>query len=291
MKELRKRFERFCLRNRGKGIPNLMLYIAVGNLLAYLLMRIDPSNAVYRYLRFDRAAVLHGQVWRLVSYIFTYPVDSIFGPIGSLLILFCLWQIGRILESGWGTFRFNLYLLTGLVLNDVFALIFGWGCSAEFLYMSVFLAVATLSPDARVLLFFFIPVKMKWIAWVYLGITVVNVVLGFRFGLLSFLWLAPVVPLMNYFLFFGSDVQNVLPEFLRVKTKKTAFKSAAQRPNPNWAGSYQSRTGQKPYRHKCTVCGKTDTDYPNLEFRYCSKCSGYYCYCIDHINNHAHIQN
>ena len=68
------------------------------------------------------------------------------------------------------------------------------------------------------------------------------------------------------------------------------FTQKKQKPNPNWASGYQSKSGQKPYRHKCTVCGRTDADYPNLEFRYCSKCKGYYCYCIDHINNHAHIQ-
>ena len=61
-------------------------------------------------------------------------------------------------------------------------------------------------------------------------------------------------------------------------------------PNPDWAKNYRSSTGERPYRHKCTVCGRTDTDYPNLEFRYCSKCKGYCCYCIDHINNHVHIQ-
>ena len=65
---------------------------------------------------------------------------------------------------------------------------------------------------------------------------------------------------------------------------------AGAKPNPNWAKGYQSKTGERPYRHKCTVCGRTDTDYPNLEFRYCSKCNGYYCYCMDHINNHVHIQ-
>ena len=289
MKEFRKRFERFCLKNRGKGIPNLMLYIALGNLLVYFLSMIDPSATVSRVLMFSRTRILQGEIWRLVTYIFTYPVNSILGPIGAILILFCLWQMGSILESGWGSFRFNLYLLTGLLITDLFGMIFGWQCSAEFLYMSVFLAVATLAPDTRVLLFYIIPVKMKWIAWLYFGVTLLNVIQGLLFSFWNLLWLMPIVPLLNYLFFFGKDVRNVLPEFL--KRKKTTFKSAYQKPNPNWTSSYQSKTGQRPYRHKCTVCGRTDTDYPNLEFRYCSKCSGYYCYCIDHINNHAHIQN
>ena len=80
------------------------------------------------------------------------------------------------------------------------------------------------------------------------------------------------------------------PDALRYRQRKNYRTTATNaRPNPNWAGAYRSKSGEKPYRHKCTVCGRTDTDYPNLEFRYCSKCNGYYCYCIDHINNHVHI--
>lgn len=77
MKDLRRRFERFCLKNRGKGIPNLMLVIAIGNLAVYMLSRIDPSNIVYSYLCFSRSAILRGQVWRLFSYIFTYLNDVV----------------------------------------------------------------------------------------------------------------------------------------------------------------------------------------------------------------------
>jgi len=138
----------------------------------------------------------------------------------------------------------------------------------------------------------FIPVKMKYMAWVYLGFTALNVILLLPAGLFSFYWLMPLVPLLNYFLFFGSDIQNLFPDswrYRRPKQHKTAYPSGAK-PNANWAAGYQSKTGERPYRHKCTVCGRTDTDYPNLEFRYCSKCNGYYCYCMDHINNHTHIQ-
>ena len=63
-----------------------------------------------------------------------------------------------------------------------------------------------------------------------------------------------------------------------------------QRPGANWAADYQKNAGHKPYHHRCTVCGRTDTENPKLEFRYCSRCSGYHCYCEDHISNHAHIE-
>ena len=292
MKDLRRRFERFCLKNRGKGIPNLMLVIAIGNLAVYMLSRIDPSNIVYSYLCFSRSAILRGQVWRLFSYIFTYLNDVRgAGLLLAAVSLFCYYQFGKILESYWGTFRFNLYYLTGLVLTDLAAMLLGAGADASALNLSLFLAVATIAPEAKVLLFFFIPIKMKYMAWVYLGFTVLNVFSSLQLSsFLSFYWLLPVVPLLNYFLFFGSDVKNILPDALRYRQRKNYRTTTTNaRPNPNWAGSYRSKSGEKPYRHKCTVCGRTDTDYPNLEFRYCSKCNGYYCYCIDHINNHVHI--
>ncbi|MBR4098714.1 MAG: hypothetical protein IKK44_01845, partial [Clostridium sp.] len=47
---------------------------------------------------------------------------------------------------------------------------------------------------------------------------------------------------------------------------------------------------RKGYLHKCTVCGVTDADDPDMEFRYCSKCNGYYCYCMNHINDHVHVK-
>ena len=57
----------------------------------------------------------------------------------------------------------------------------------------------------------------------------------------------------------------------------------------NFKRAAEAKKQQTGYLHKCAVCGRTDTDYPNLEFRYCSKCVGNYCYCMDHINNHVHI--
>ena len=290
MNEFRKRFERFCLRNRDKGIPNLMLVIAIGNVIVYFLSMIDPSNVVYSWLCFSRSAILRGQIWRLFTYIFTYLCDSA----GMYLFLavvamFCYYQFGRILEQYWGSLRFNLYYLTGIVLTDIAALLLGYPATAGAMNLSLFLAVATIAPEATVRLMFILPLKMKWLAWVYLGFAAWDVVTYLlRFGFLTFFWVYPLVPLLNYFLFFGRDVKNLLPASMRYRRPKQPKTHA--RPNPNWASGYHSRSGEKPYWHKCTVCGRTDTDYPNLEFRYCSKCNGYYCYCIDHINNHAHIQ-
>ncbi len=292
MKELRKKFERFVLKNRNRGIPNLMLVIAIGNLIAYGLSVIDPSRVVYRFLCFSPSAVLHGQLWRLFTYVFTYLLDaSGMSLLLSAVSLFCYYQFGKILEQHWGTFRFNLYYLTGILLTDLAALLLGYPATATALNLSLFLAVATIAPELRVLLMYFIPIKMKWMAWVYLGMTALEVVSYLSYGLFRFYWVLPLVPLANYFLFFGREMQNLLPDALRYRRPKAhRHASGAQRPGASWASSYQSKTGQRPYRHKCAVCGRTDTEYPNLEFRYCSKCNGYYCYCMEHINNHAHVQ-
>ena len=293
MKELRRRFDRFCLKNRNKGIPNLMMVIGIGNVITYILSVIDPSHVVYSLLCFSPTKVLHGQVWRLFSYIFTYLLDaSSWGVLLAAVSLYCCYQFGKILENYWGTLRFNLYYLVGLLMTDLAALLMGYPATASALNLSLFLAVATLAPETRMLLMMFIPIKIKYLAWVDLAFTAVNVVFLLLAGPLSFYWLMPLVPLANYFLFFGSDVQNLFPNswrYRRPKQHNPGPYAAGSKPNPNWAKGYQSKTGERPYRHKCTVCGRTDTDYPNLEFRYCSKCNGYYCYCIDHINNHVHI--
>lgn len=291
MRDYRKRAERFFLKNRDKGIRNLMLIIAVGNAATYLLSVIDPSRVVYSWLKFDYAAILSGQVWRLFTYIFTYLLDtSGVNLLLSAVALFCYYQFGKILEQYWGSFKFNLYYLCGVLLTDLAGLLFHVNADAGSLNLSLFLAVATIAPEAQVLLFFIIPIKMKYLAWAYLGFTALQVVqIIVSGGITNFAWLFPIFALLNYFLFFGSDIRNVFT-FGNGYRRPRPSRPASPRPRANWAGDYQSKSGERPYRHKCTVCGRTDTDYPNLEFRYCSKCNGYYCYCIDHINNHVHIQ-
>ena len=293
MKNLRRDFERFCYRHQGKGIPNLMLYVAIGTAVMYLFMIIDPSMLLYSFFRFDRSAILHGQVWRLISYIFIPSTISFSGANALLLAisLYFYYYIGRVIEGQWGTFRFNLFYFSGVLITDIAALLLNCTATVGSLNLSLLLAFATLFPENRVLLFFVIPLKMKYLAWFYFAVTIWELVaVTFPYNLF------PVFALLNYFLFFGSDVLGVLPDFLTGGRKGGhratfhGFTQKKQKPNPNWASGYQSKTGEKPYRHKCTVCGRTDTDYPNLEFRYCSKCNGYYCYCIDHINNHPHIQ-
>ncbi len=285
MKQLRRKFDMFCFRNRDKGVKNLMLYLSLGSALVYLMNFIDPSNAIYNFLCFDREAIFHGQVWRLFTYPLCYDAGSIFWMAISLL---CYYSLGSAIEHLWGTLRFNLFYLTGVVLLDVYCLIFDGWADASYLNLSLFLTYATIYPDAEFLMFFIIPVKAWILGVVDLVLMLMGIFVPFPYCLF------PIIAIGNYFLFVGKDIVNLFPVSWRVNASRAAKKAAHPKSKTipfNAAGSYQAThtTVKAPYTHKCTVCGRTDVDHPELEFRYCSRCKGYYCYCQDHISNHAHI--
>ena len=294
MKNLRRNFERFCFKNRSKGIPNLMLYISLGTALVYLMTMFTQSTVLYSVLSFDRDLIFQGQIWRLI----TYPLTEFrSNPILMLIFLFCYYSLGQAMENLWGTFRFNLFYLSGILLQDVFCLIFGGVATGSYLNMSLFLGYATLYPESRFLLLYIIPVKAWIFALVDLVLVFYNVINLTVYGYFPYS-LFPLVALLNYFLFFGKDVVNVFPlswraNARRLMRRKPVTKSDRPKvvPFPT-AGSYEATVAkpQAPYTHRCTVCGRTDVSNPELEFRYCSRCSGYHCYCEDHISNHAHIE-
>ncbi len=291
---LRKGFDRFCFRHRDKGIPNLMLYIALGSALVYLFTMATRNYILYEYLIFDRNLILQGQLWRLISYPLTYGLGDgnfLFVAIGLL----CYYSLGRAMENIWGTLRFNLFYFSGVVLMDVFCLIFGGRADVTYLNMSLFLGYATLYPTAQFLFLFIIPVKAWIFALIDIGLTLYEVISLSAYGLFPYS-LFPLVAIANYFLFFGKDVLNVIPLSWRINTRRLFGKKPRQAkakvvPFPG-AGSYEATTAtpKAPYTHRCTICGRTDVSDPELEFRYCSRCKGYYCYCQEHINNHSHIE-
>ena len=302
MKNFQRDLERFFLRNREKGIPDLMLYIAIGNLIVFVFSLFDPSQLLSRVLEFNREAILSGQVWRLVTYILVPEVGAgLLGGFLTFLLFFFYFRIGRTLEQIMGRLKFDLFYLAGILFMDVFGLLFSTYVSAGDLNFSLLLAFATAYPEGQALLLGIIPIKMKVLAWIYLGLTAWGVVSGLivHFTPVSYYaelapelialrpslvqCLLPLVPLLNYALFFWRDVPNILPFLRRASRPKRPH---AQKGPHIYQGDTKT---QKAYHHRCTVCGRTDTDFPDLEFRYCSRCSGYHCYCMEHINNHAHI--
>lgn len=290
MKGLRNKFERFCYKNRNIGIPNLMLFITIGTAAVYLLKPFNIPNLV-GLLSFNRTAILQGQVWRLLTYIFTYDAGN---PIFMLLSLFCFYSWGRSIERAWGTLRFNLFYLTGVLLMDAFCMIFGGSADVFALNLSMLISLATLYSDFQFRLLGFIPIRGWILALIYLGLTLHNVLLLALSGdYLSSLF--PLISLGNYFLFFGRDVVNVLPPSWRRRPKKqtqhrqTTPRQAKTVPFPGTA-QHEKAASKTPYTHRCVVCGRTDVSHPDLEFRYCSRCKGYFCYCEDHISNHNHVE-
>jgi membrane associated rhomboid family serine protease len=285
LKHLRRSFERFCLKHRKIGIPNLMLWIAIGSAIVYAMSLFNQTYFLYYFLDFDRAAILRGEVWRLFTYVFTYDAGH---PILTVVSLFCFYSVGKSMENIWGTLRFNLYYLCGIVLTDTFCMIFGGYASILYLNMSLFLGFSTLYPEARFSLFFIIPVKAWIMALVDLAITIYQVIMlaiyaGFPYCLL------PLVAILNYFLFFGSDVAYIFPMSWRRFFGKIFKKKSKTQTPPAKTIQFTPKPAKVDFHHKCTVCGRTDASNPELEFRYCSRCNGYHCYCEEHISNHTHI--
>ena len=286
-------YHRFLNNNRNKGIPNLMLWICIGNALVYFLSQFGTPLSLYSALSFDPQAIAHGQVWRLFSYIFTFAGIgdmSIYSIFSVALALYCSYWPARYLEQLWGSLRVNLYYLIGILAMDVYAMLVyflfhvSYGVSALYLNLSMFLSVAALMPEARGLLFFFIPVKMRWLALVDIGGILYylvkdileavrfwtlygSAVLGIGLILIAFL---PIVAQLPCLLFCWHELPQLLPLSLRrhasraERKRRAEFRRASapkQQPNPNWAQNYQNRAGERPYRHKCLVCGRTDTEY------------------------------
>ena len=290
MKNLRNRFERFCFQHRHWGIPNLMLYITLGSALVYIFSMVTENYILYEWLSFDRGLILQGQVWRLLSYAILMNSGNVFF---TLIMLVCYYSIGRAMENVWGTFRFNLFYLSGILIMDIYCMIFNCYADVSYLNLSLFLGYATMYPDAQFVIMFIIPVK----AWILGMVNLVIVLLGLLFDQFPYN-LFSVLSIANYFLFFGKDVLRVIPmswrvNFSRLLRKKPRKKAGDDKPIPfPSAGSYQATVAKPkaPYTHRCVVCGRTDVSDPDLEFRYCSRCSGYHCYCQDHINNHTHVE-
>ena len=315
MQKLKSKVNRFFYRNRDKGIRNLMLYIGIGNIVVYILTLFNPTNPLfYNLLCFDFEGLFSGEVWRLFSYVFCYLTESS-RPVLTLISFFFYYWIGATLEQYWGRLRFNIYYLCGIVLTDLAALLicvvsraeFGFVVpmlsgvvKSEYVNMSLLLAVATILPDEFIQLWFVIPVKMKWLAWLDVGLTVYGILDWtlklIRFRMLYFsLFLAlliPLVAIVNYLIFFGKNAAVILPDFIRYRPKRKSWeRKVAKKSIQSGTGAVRHAGNVKSdnARFRCTVCGRTELTHPKLEFRYCSRCAGYRCYCEEHIQNHVHI--
>lgn len=289
MRKLNAAVDRFAYSHPRFGIPNLMKVIVGGNIIVYLLAMFAGWGSV-SFLAFDLNHVLHGEIWRLITFIF-YPMNS--GIFFLAVSLYFYYFIGSTLEREWGTAKFNLYYLSGVVLTVVStivaSLISGYNLTVAgtgYINMSMFFAFAMLYPDTQVLLFFIIPVKIKWLAWIDAGFFGLSILSSLMRGDLVG-WVTPLIALLNFVVFFWTAISDEIA----YRRGRARHQSSHQTIQFKQAVRQQKKKEEtRGYRHKCEICGRTDTDYPNLEFRYCSRCAGYHCFCEDHIFNHEHFK-
>jgi len=238
----------------------------------------------------DIEKILHGEVWRIVTFLIQPQFNNIlYAVIG---IYFYYW-IGSTLERSWGAFRFNLYYISGMLLNVLaVVVIFLVTGNSEFLGMqyinyAMFLAFAVLFPDVQILLFFIIPIKIKYIAYLDAAFIAISLIQYFVAGN-YFMCLAILLALGNFIFFFmtSRNYKRFSPgEVKRKRNFKSQVRSGKQGNN---VVDFNGR--KKITRHKCAVCGRTELDDENLEFRFCSKCDGNYEYCMDHLFTHEHVK-
>lgn len=285
MKAISRWLDRFCYNHPNFGIPNLMKFIVIGNVLVYFLDMFSRGYVSWLF-SFSSPLILQGQIWRIISFIFVptsgYNPNDMFTILWFAMTTLFYYYIGNSLERQWGTPRFTVFYGLGVVLNILVGFLMG-GTSMYYINMSMFFAFATLYPDLQVLLYGILPLKVKWLAWIDAALFAFD----FFFSIFSRQWITAVLPLvaiLNYLIFFWDDLMGVV---------RRTGQRAAYRANPqtiNFKKAQKQVREHKGYLHKCAVCGITDADDPNMEFRYCSKCNGYYCYCMKHINDHVHVQ-
>lgn len=287
LSKLERKFGRYA-------VSNLMYYIIILYAAGFVLNIVNPEF-YYRYLSLNAQAILNGQVWRIVTFIIQPPSSSL---IFIIFALYLYYMIGQQLENAWGAFRFNLYFFSGMLFHVVAAILvyvvtgIVLPMSVWYLNMSLFFAFAALYPDVQFLVFFVIPVKVKYLALIdalYFIYPIIqaflpayggNVLLGSFYKAAA---LESVVSILNFLIFFFGS-RNMRPYTPKQRRRKKEFQQnirRAQRPLKNYANGA---------KHMCAICKRTELDDPNLEFRYCSKCNGNFEYCQDHLFTHTHVK-
>lgn len=286
LSKLERKFGRYA-------IPNLMTYIVILYGTGFVLNLLNPTF-YYEYLSLDAQAILHGQVWRIITFIIQPPSNSV---LWLVLALYLYYFIGKQLEMTWGDFRFNLYFFAGVFFHVVAAILVylltgvTLNLGTTYLNLSLFLVFAALYPNTQFLLYFVIPVKAKWLAWLdaaYFIYVIIQAFLpAYGGGVYGVYYkanaLAAAVSLLNFIIFFLGS-RNVKPYTPKQVKRRHEFKRDIKRA----AGPVNSYPGGA--KHRCAVCGRTELDDPNLEFRYCSKCNGNYEYCQEHLFTHTHVK-
>lgn len=290
MSKHEKKFEKYA-------IPNLTLVLILCYVVGYIIQVINSS--FFSYLTLDPYLILRGQVWRLFTWLII-PPDTLNAQTAFfvLILLFFTYNIGTAMERTLGTYRYNVFIFTGLLFTvvgsflcmgyvylfkttpEIFSYVWTYSMQERgaaqvfntyYLTLSVFLAFAATYPNAQVLLMFVIPVKVKWMGILDAILMLYLIIVGDIFS--KFVIAAA---LLN-FVFFYLRSKNLAYMKPREVKRRAEFKQQIQK-NPTIS------------KHKCAICGRTGEEYPELEFRFCSKCNGNYEYCQDHLFTHEHVK-
>lgn len=296
LRKLEQKFGRFA-------ISNITLYLIICYAFGYVIQLVNAN--FFQYLTLNPYAILHGQVWRIVTWL-VVPPDSL--DIFTLIMLYFYYSIGTTLERTWGTFTYNFYLVLGMILTVIGSFVMlgiayvvtggvavaetmtlcSYSFSTYYICMSIILAFAMTFPDVQVRLMFILPLKIKVLGIIYAVILgwqvlqdIVTIIRGTDGGAFVTCFyisdiIAIVFSLLNFIIFF-------------VMTRKS-FRTPTQIKRQH---EYKKQTVKmaKVAKHKCAICGRTSDEYPELEFRFCSKCEGNYEYCSEHLFTHQHVKN
>lgn len=277
-------------RKIGKyAVTNLSLYIIIAYIIGYILM----FTGSLEFISLNPYYIARGQVWRVITWILVPPSSF---DLFTIIMLYFYYQIGTALERTWGAFRYNVYIFSGILFTVIGAVglylvttaygaegvlagsLVSRGFSTYYINLSIFLAFAATYPNVQVLLFFVIPVKMKWMAYIDAIILAYQFIVSGNAGRIAI-----VMSLLNFIVFFlgTRDYRRVSPKEMY---RKKQFRDATAHAYGTGGGGSKAIS-----KHKCAICGRTEKDGDNLEFRFCSKCNGNYEYCNEHLFTHKHI--
>ncbi len=301
-------------RRFGKyAIPHLTMYIILTYAAGYVLYMMSAASnySFFSYLTLDPAYIVRGQIWRLVSW-WLIPPSSL--SIFTLIMLFLYYQLGTLLERTWGDFLYNVYIFFGLIMTVIGAFIlyaiygdsvhmFAAQFSTYYISLSIFLGFAMTFPNEQLLFMFIIPIKIKYLAIVEVLYLAYEVWQYWQLGLGVPRLIMVVCSLASTLLFFILTRNHV-----RLSRSQRRVRREFRRQMNGYGGQGSQSaqgTGQSSSKidrttfgggsnriavHRCAVCGKTELDDPDMEFRFCSKCNGNYEYCRDHLYTHKHVE-
>ncbi len=316
------------------AIRNLSLIIVLLYCTGFVLELFSSIGGVnidiLGYLSLNPYLILHGQVWRLVSWLLI-PPDS-FSPF-IILVLYFYFSIGRSLEQVWGDFRYNIYFFSGILFTIIGAfIVYGlafliydeeltsgiitaeelftyvsikdvvnmkylilpgaWfrSISTYYLSISILLAYAMTLPEERILLMFFIPIRAKMLGIFYAVLIAFEVIEQIIVGNYCMVIII-VVSMLNAIIFFLLTKHYYSRNKIKSTYKRRADFTRKIRVAKVNMGQEAVHEGKTVFtRHKCAICGATELDGENIEFRFCSKCDGNYEYCSNHLYTHEHVK-